>query len=222
MLYLLAGSVQGMNKSIIGALVGATVLAGGCGAVTSEAERLAVRSSPTLGTPTAESTDMPISPGTATPDGSPGTPGSAQQSLEELKQAGQAALAAVPGSKVISMEAEENGSRWEVQVVGKDGTEYQLDVEGGKVVTGPTSEQDDADDKAELRDRVAAAKLDYAQAADKITAAVPEGRITELALDDERDKTVWESDVVTTDGAKHEVTIDAATGDVIRTSPSPS
>ncbi|MFG1695603.1 PepSY domain-containing protein [Nonomuraea sp. NPDC049309] len=218
-----------MNKSIIGALVGATVLAGGCGAVTSEAERLSVRSSPSLGTPTAESTDTPISPGTATPNGSPatpngspGTPGSAEQSLEDLKQAGQAAVAAVPGSKVISMETEENGSRWEIQVVSEDGTEYELDVEGGKVVTGPTIEQDDADDKAELRDRVAAAKLDYAQAADKIATAVPEGRITELALDDERDKTVWESDVVTTDGTKHEVTVDAVTGDVTRTSPSPS
>src|SRR5690606_37643259 len=147
----------------------------------------------------------------ATPDGSPGTPGSAQQSLEDLKQAGQAAITAVPGSKVISMEAEENGSRWEIHLAGDDGTEYRLDVEGGSVISGPSTEQDDADDKAELRDRVAAAKLDYAQAADKIAAEVPEGRITELALDDEQDKTVWESDVVTSDGTKQEVTVDAAT-----------
>ncbi|MEV4469383.1 PepSY domain-containing protein [Nonomuraea sp. NPDC049504] len=218
-----------MNKSIIGAVVGATVLAGGCGAVTSEAERLTVRSSPTLGTPTAVPTDSPADSPTGTPTGTEtgeGTgspaPGDAQASLEGLKQAGQAAIAAVPGSKVISMESEENGRRWEVQVVGEDGTEHQLDVEGGKVVNGPTTEEDDADDKAKHRERLTAAKLDYAQAADKIVAAVPEGRITELNLDDEQDKTVWESDVITANGTKQEVAIDAATGEVTRKSGSTS
>ncbi|MEV4171515.1 PepSY domain-containing protein [Nonomuraea sp. NPDC049709] len=193
-----------MNKTIVGALVGATVLAGGCGTVLREVERLSVQSSPTLGTPTA------ITP-TASPTGSPsGSPGAG-----DLKQAARAALAAVPGSTLISIETEQDGRIWEVQVVGKDGTEHQMDVESGKVVSGPTTEEEDAQDKAKHRERVAAAKLDYAQAADKIAATVPEGRITELNLDMDQGKTVWESDVVTPDGTKHEVALDAATGTVV-------
>ncbi|MEV0993936.1 PepSY domain-containing protein [Nonomuraea sp. NPDC050202] len=192
-----------MNKTIIGALVGASVLAGGCGTVLREAERLAVQSSPTIGTPTA----------TTAPQGSPtGSPGAG-----DLKQAAQAALDAVPGSTLISIETEENGRLWEVQVVGEDGTEHQLDVESGKVVSGPTTEQEDNADKAKHRARVSAAKLDYAQAADKIAAAVPEGRVTELNLDTEQGKTVWEADVIAPDGTKHEVAVDAATGAVTRT-----
>ncbi|GAA2826958.1 PepSY domain-containing protein [Nonomuraea rubra] len=191
-----------MNKTIIGALVGASVLAGGCGTVVREVERLAVQSSPTIGTATA----------TTAPPGSPtGSPGAG-----DLKQAAQAALGAVPGSTLVSIETEENGRLWEVQVVGEDGTEHQLDVESGKVVSGPTTEQEDNADKAKHRARVSAAELDYAQAADKIAAAVPEGRITELNLDTEQGKTVWEADVIGADGTKHEVAVDAATGSVTR------
>ncbi|MFC5832015.1 PepSY domain-containing protein [Nonomuraea insulae] len=195
-----------MNKTIIGALVGATVLAGGCGTVLREVERLSVRSSPSIGTPTA--TESPTGPATSATGMLP--------DLDALKQAARAALGAVPGSTLISIETEENGRLWEAQVVGKDGTEHQMDVESGKVVSGPTTEEEDAEDKVKHRDRVAAAKLDYAQAADKIVAAVPEGRITELNLDREQGKTVWEADVVTPDGTKHEVAVDAATGTVTR------
>ncbi|MEV0391195.1 PepSY domain-containing protein [Nonomuraea sp. NPDC050643] len=198
-----------MNKTIIGALVGATVLTGGCGTVLREVERLAVQSSPTAGTPTAT---MP--PGM--PSDSPTAGPSRAAGAGDLKQAAQAALAAVPGSTLISIETEEDGRLWEVQVVGEGGTEHQLDVRSGKVVSGPTTEGEDAEDKAEHRARVAAAKLDYAAAADKILAAVPEGRITELNLDGEAGRTVWESDVVTPDGVKHEIAVDAATGAIVR------
>jgi uncharacterized membrane protein YkoI len=232
-----------MNKTIIGALVGATVLAGGCGTAFREVERLAAQPSPSLGTPTSTTapgapgspgdspcpgcpggpggpggSGMPGGPGAPGESGGPGMPGSpggpGQNALDDLKQAGQAALAAVPGSTLISIETEEGGRTWEVQVVGKDGTEHQVDVEAGKVVSGPTTENEDQSDKTKHRDRVAAAKLDYAQAADKIAAAVPEGRVTELNLDTEQGKTVWESDVITPNGTKHEVTVDATTGQV--------
>ncbi|MEV4080371.1 PepSY domain-containing protein [Nonomuraea fuscirosea] len=224
-----------MNKTIIGALVGAAVLAGGCGTAFREVERLAAQPSPSLGTPTSttapggsggpggpgnpDDSGAPNCPGCPGGPGGPGSPGGpggpggpGQDTLADLKQAGQAALAAVPGSTLISIETEEGGRTWEVQVVGKDGTEHQMDVEAGKIVNGPTTEDEEQSDKTEHRDRVAAAKLDYAQAADKITAAVPEGRITELNLDTERGKTVWESDVITPNGTKRQLTIDATTG----------
>ncbi|MGR6921416.1 PepSY domain-containing protein [[Actinomadura] parvosata] len=195
-----------MNKTIIAALVGASVLAGGCGTVLREVERLAVRTSPEPSIGTATSTTATTA--TTAPQGTPGA--------GDLKQAARAALGAVPGSTLVSIETEENGRLWEVQVVGQDGTEHQLDVESGKVVGGPTTEEEDAADKAKHRARVSAAKLDYAQAADKIAAAVPEGRITELNLDTEQGKTVWEADVLAPGGTKHEVAIDAATGTVTR------
>jgi uncharacterized membrane protein YkoI len=92
-----------------------------------------------------------------------------------------------------------------------------MDVANGKVVNGPTTEEEDAGEKAKHRERVSAAKLDYARAADKIIATFPEGRITELNLDTRQGKTVWESDVVTPDGTKHDVAVDAATGTLTRT-----
>ncbi|MBF8189205.1 PepSY domain-containing protein [Nonomuraea sp. K274] len=202
-----------MNKTIIGALVGTTVLTGGCGTVEGGVERLSVQTTPTIGTPT--STTLTPTPGTPTGSatGSPGRVGAG-----ELRQAAQVALSAVPGTTLIAMETEEGGSLWEVHVVREDGTEHQMDVRSGKVVSGPTTEEEDAVEKSVHRERVREAKLNYAQAADKIMAAVPEGRITELNLDTERGRTVWESDIVTPNGARHEVAIDAATGDVTRNS----
>ncbi|GAA3657991.1 hypothetical protein GCM10022224_021560 [Nonomuraea antimicrobica] len=203
-----------MNKTIIGALIGATVLATGCGTAAREAERLSEQSSPTLGSPTA--TTEPASP-TGSPTGSPGT-----VSLEHLKQAAQAAIAAVPGSKLVAIESEENGRWWEAHVVGEDGTEHKMDIENGKVVRGPTTEEEDAAAKAKRKEELAAAKVDYVQAADKLVAAVPEGRIAELRLGTEHGKTVWEGELVTPDGTKHEATVDAATGEVVKGSPSPT
>ncbi|WP_146615772.1 PepSY domain-containing protein [Nonomuraea aridisoli] len=211
-----------MNRTIIGSLVGAAVLAGGCATVQGEADRAAeraadqaggsaaVRYTPAVGTPTAF---PPGTPGPAdSPPPSPGRAGAA-----DVRQAGEAARGAVPGSTIMAMETEENGRRWEVQLVGRDGTEHQVDVESGRVVSGPVAEDSDPEDKAEHLRLVQAAKLDYAQAADKVLATVPEGRITELSLDFEQNKAVWESDVVTPNGAEHDVTVDAASGQVTRT-----
>ncbi|SDL12641.1 Uncharacterized membrane protein YkoI [Nonomuraea maritima] len=210
-----------MNKTIAGSLVGVTMLAGGCATVQGQADRAVHLASPSLGAaagPTAGPTEGPTggAPGGPASQGSP--PVSPNRvGVGDLKQAAEAALRAVPGATVMTLEAEEDGRRWEVQLVGQDGTEHQVDVESGKVVGGPVAESQDQDDKNDDRDLVRAAKLDYAQAADRVMTVVPEGRITELSLDLERGKAVWESDVITPNGAKHEVTIDATSGEVLRT-----
>ncbi|WP_188195012.1 PepSY domain-containing protein [Nonomuraea sp. SYSU D8015] len=202
-----------MNKTLTGVLVGSAMLAGGCGAVSGQAVLPALPPTPPTGVPTPGPTGTPTGP-TGTP-----TPGPGRVGLDDLRQAGQAALTAVPGSMLISIETEEDGRLWEVQVVDRAGTEHQMDVAAGKVVAGPTQERDDAEDKAKRRNRVRAAKLGYLEAAEKIVATVPGGRITELSLDGELGRTVWESDVVTADGTKHEVTLDAVTGAVSRPRP---
>ncbi|UJP09139.1 PepSY domain-containing protein [Microbacterium sp. KUDC0406] len=165
----------------------------------------------TTGTPS-----MPEVP--PTPVGS-GAPGSAESAgLDSLVAAGELAMKEVPGSTVITIETEQNGAVWEVQVVTSDGTENQLDIsaDGTEVVSGPRAESDDAADKAKHQQRVAAAKIDYKKAAELMLDAVPGGSIQELGLDSDMGKTVWEGDVIDTSQFKHEVQLDAVDGKVLR------
>ena len=62
---------------------------------------------------------------------------------------------------------------------------------------------------------VASATLDYAQAAEAMIKVVPQGFILELGLDSSGGTTVWESEI--RDGSQNrEISLDAATGDVIK------
>lgn len=155
-------------------------------------------------------------PGEPEDSGSPAAPGGTV-GTEDLRRAGEAALKAVPGSKLISIESEENGRLWEVQVVAADGTEHKLDVEAGtgKVVGKPRVEAEDAGDKAKHRRRVEEAKIGYLQAAEKIEAQVPGGRITELSLNGHNGKTVWEGDVIDSSRTKRFIMIDAGDGKIL-------
>lgn len=137
-----------------------------------------------------------------------------------LEDAGDAALKEVSDSTVTSIETEENETQWEVQVVTSDGTEHEVNIsnDDGSVIGAPSKEEDDAQDKKKHQDRVDAAKVDFKEAAAKFRDAVPDARITELGLDDEQGTTVWEGDLIDDDGAKHEVQIDAGSGDVLTNS----
>ncbi|MEU4226462.1 PepSY domain-containing protein [Nonomuraea sp. NPDC026600] len=197
-----------MRKTIIGgALAGAALLAAAaCGA---DARQMSAQGADTP-TPYSAATTSPYAEADS----------KKHSGVKKLEEVGQAALKAVPGSTLVSMETEENGSLWEVRVVDAKGTEHQMDVESGtaKVVSGPSAEDDGSKDKAKDLDRIKAAKLDYRQAADKIATAVPGGRITELNLDSHRDKIVWEVEVVASDGNKQNMTVDAIDGKVTKDS----
>ncbi|WP_286137560.1 PepSY domain-containing protein [Mycobacterium sp. IS-3022] len=147
----------------------------------------------------------------------PATAAPANTGIDALRRAGSTATAAVPDSTLISIETERDG-RWEVQVVTADGTEHEMDIsnDGATVTMGPTAKTEDEADKAKHRDRVQAAQVDYQAAADKILAEVANGTITELNLDGNNGKTVWEADVIDDSQAKHEVTIDAGSGQVLQ------
>lgn len=136
--------------------------------------------------------------------------------VQVLLRAGDTARAAVPGSTLISIETEHNGL-WEVQVVTPDGTEHEMDVsaDGATVVTGPTVDREDEADRAKHRDRVQAAQLDFRAATDRVLAEVPGATVTELNLDSENGTTVWEADAIDASHAKHEVTIDAVSGQTL-------
>ncbi|OBI61557.1 hypothetical protein A5667_10810 [Mycolicibacterium fortuitum] len=166
----------------------------------------------------AATTPMPETTSTApaVTSSGPVTAAPAKTDIDALRRAGSTATAAVPGSTLISIETERDG-RWEVQVVTADGTEHEMDIssDGATVTMGPTAKSEGEADKAKHRERVQAAHVDYRAAADKILAEVPNGTITELNLDSNNGTTVWEADVTDSSQAKHEVTIDAGSGQVL-------
>lgn len=163
----------------------------------------------------SQSTSSGEAPSTPAPPA--GTSTGSGDSQEDLLRAGETALTKVEGT-VISIEEEDRGTRWEVQVVTSDGTEHEIELsaDGKTVLRGPTAEDDDAGDKAKHRQRVADAEIDFRKAAEIMAGAVPDGRITELGLDSHSGQTVWEGDVVVGSQTKHEVKLDAGTGEVLQ------
>ncbi|HET9875105.1 MAG TPA: PepSY domain-containing protein [Mycobacterium sp.] len=134
-----------------------------------------------------------------------------------LLRAGGAALAAVPDSTLIFIESEtDDAGTWKVRMATADGTEQQVKVgsDGVTVLVGPTPKNDSAADKAKRRANIQAAQLDYRAAVDKALAAVPNGSITKLDLDDTNGTTVWQADVWDTYIVEHQVTINASSGEI--------
>jgi uncharacterized membrane protein YkoI len=134
-----------------------------------------------------------------------------------LLRAGALAEREVPHSTLSSIEAEGSGSRWEAQVLTPKGAEHTMVVSrhGTRILSGPTTTSESASDRAKHRRRLQDARLDYRQAAERATGAVPMGRITELDLDTYRGQTVWEAEVSPGAGPQHSLKIDARTGDVL-------
>lgn len=155
---------------------------------------------------TTHATQAPSSPAAGDPTGQNGA----------LLKAGRTALNKVSDTTLISIETEGGDKQWEVQLVTSDGVEHEMNVaaDGRKVVAGPSKKSEDSQDHAKHRKRVKAAKLDYREAAKKVTKAVP-GKITELNIDTDDDTTVWEADVQK-NGTKYEVSIDASSGKVLQ------
>lgn len=180
---------------------------------------------PATGTGTPTATEMASgSSGTSTmASGTATTSSSAMsgQGAASLEDAAESALKNVPHGTVTSIETESDQNAWEIQIVTKDGTEHEVLVamSDGSIMGSPSTKQEDAQDRKKHQDRVAAATLDFKQAARKMREAVPDARIAELNIDTEGGTTVWEADLVGNDGTKHEVTIDAASGSVIKKKP---
>lgn len=133
-----------------------------------------------------------------------------------LESAGATAVAAVPNGTLTSIHIQEAGS-WRVVVVTPDGTEQTIDVssDGNTLLVGPSPKNESDADKAKERALVQAAHLDYRAAVDKFLAAVANGSITEMRLEDSNGSTVWEAEVWDTYIVEHKVTINAASGELI-------
>lgn len=205
------------TKAIIGAgVAGAALLAAAaCAGTPTDAAKAAP--APAVGGAVAGLASPTMPPEPSPGEMSPGEPSPGVGGMEDITRAGTAAMDAVEGGTVVSLEAEENGKIWEVELAEKNGTEQELEVDSsGKVVSGPTAREGDAEDKAKLLALVKGAELTYQDAAEKVAAAVPEGKITELKLDRHKGAVVWESDVVGSDGTRHQIRVDAKDGTVTK------
>ncbi|ORL06018.1 metallopeptidase [Prescottella equi] len=133
-----------------------------------------------------------------------------------FEHAGRTALAAVPGSSLVSIEENSDGS-WVVDLINADGVAVEVEVgispDGDRVIAGPsvTGEPTPGTDLA---------KLDYTAATRVVLTEVPGGRITDLQLVVEKGGTyVWEADVVDASGARRAVDVDAVSGRVLQNAP---
>ncbi|MBM4600006.1 metallopeptidase [Rhodococcus hoagii] len=131
-----------------------------------------------------------------------------------FEHAGRTALAAVPGSSLVSIEENSDGS-WVVDLINADGAAVEVGIspDGDRVIAGPsvTGEPTPGTDVAEL---------DYTAATGVVLTEVPGGRITDLQLVVEKGGTyVWEADVVDASGARRAVDVDAVSGRVLQNAP---
>lgn len=144
---------------------------------------------------------------------SPSASTSAAQGNAALLAASALAAQEISDGTIVSVEAERNG--WEVHVVTANGGEQQLrtDPAGESIISGPTDDRPDADDRAE-NEQLAGVDVDVQRAVDIIEGEIDGGQINELSLDLDNRSLVWEADV-RTGSEQRQVTIDADSGDVI-------
>jgi uncharacterized membrane protein YkoI len=164
--------------------------------------------------PTVESSPTASPSASASASASPSdSPSAKAKGNDALLAAGRLGLREVSSGTVSSVESERNG--WEVHVVTADGVEQQLKINaaGKRVVSGPTKDQADAEDRAENQ-QFAKADVDYRDAVKAVEREIDGGQINELSLDRDNGRTTWEADV--SDGSQQRsVKINANNGRVV-------
>ncbi|WP_031938607.1 PepSY domain-containing protein [Prescottella defluvii] len=198
----------------------------GCSSDDSSSSAATTTSAAAATTSTSKASGAPGSAGaeaaasTATsPAGATGAAGATQTrapgwNAKVFEHAGRTAVAAVPGSSLISIEENIDGS-WEVRVANADGTIIivGLSPDGDSVIAGPSP-------AGERNTSSQEANLDYSAATGIVLGEVPGGRIVDLELVVEKGGTyVWEADVIDASGAQRAVDVDAVSGRVLQNAP---
>ncbi|MBE1535440.1 PepSY domain-containing protein [Actinomadura algeriensis] len=133
-------------------------------------------------------------------------------------QAAQAALKAAPGT-VEDIDLDDDG--WEIDVVASGGDVRTVNVDAGSgAVVRNRADRDDDDDAGDRREAAAEAKaLGGAEitAADAAAAALKAASGTVTSVDFRAGTApAWEVEVAGSGGTEHEVTVDAASGEVLQ------
>lgn len=132
-------------------------------------------------------------------------------------EASEAALKAVTGTVTeLSLDDEDGGLVWEVDVLGKDGAwhDITLDAGNGTVLNKHTDREDDHGQKQAAETLKGAAGSASAAARE----AAEQGTVTSVDLEDEGKQAgaVWEVETVGKDGTERELAVDVATGKVTK------
>ncbi|NUT39149.1 MAG: PepSY domain-containing protein [Thermoactinospora sp.] len=97
-------------------------------------------------------------------------------------------------------------------------TDLRIDAASGQI----TGRQDEgADDAAEAKAELAAAKVSMTQAVEKARQAVPGKPVVTAQLEQDDGRTFWEVELVGDDRVVGEVEVDAVTGAVVSKTPTP-
>ncbi|MFI5664646.1 PepSY domain-containing protein [Streptomyces sp. NPDC051684] len=178
------------------------------------------------GTKESESATQKDQNGSASPSGRLNEDQSERKKLlsatkVDWDKAARTAESEVSRSKLLEIELgddKQGNPEWDAEVVAQDGTgtDVRIDAVTGKVSGSTTDSDQDADDKTENSDKLAAAKITATKAADTATER-KKGKVTAVALDDsDGGSTVWSVDVVTpATWDKTTFDIDAANGKVL-------
>jgi uncharacterized membrane protein YkoI len=153
------------------------------------------------------------------PSGPPGDTSQEAGSMASLEKASTAATNAVEGSAVLSVQSENGGELWEVQLAVPDGTEQLLivDAASGKVISQPRVKDTGNGEKTRVMGIIKDAQLTFKDAMKKVSSAVPQGKITHMSLDRYGNNLlVWDVDVVTPDATSYAVKVDAKDGSVTK------
>jgi len=151
---------------------------------------------------------------TASPSATPSAKSTTNaQGNDALLAAGGLGSKEVSKGTVVSIESERNG--WEVHVVSGAGEEQQLrtDASGEQLVSGPTDDRPDAEDRAENQ-QFAQAAVSYKRAVRAVEGEVDGAEIRDLSLDQDNGRTLWEADVVV-GSQQRQVQIDADNGKIV-------
>jgi len=128
------------------------------------------------------------------------------------------AVEAVPGGTLFSLDQQADG--WEAEVVDADAKAFDLMVsaDGTSVTRDPVEDRDtDADDRAERERLLADVDLDPEEAIAAARGSVTSGTITGLDLEVDNGTPVWDVQLDEDAATEQTVVVDAATGDVLRT-----
>ncbi|WP_223206002.1 PepSY domain-containing protein [Streptomyces xanthii] len=127
----------------------------------------------------------------------------------------------VSGGKLLEIELgddDQGNPEWDAEVVASDGTSTDVRIDGvtGKVTKSEKDKDQDAGDKKENTDKLAAAEITSMKAAETATDR-KKGTVTSVGLDDsDGGPTVWAVDVVTpATWVKTTFDIDAGNGKVL-------
>jgi len=142
-----------------------------------------------------------------------------------VEQAIAKAQEAVKGT-VESVELEDDGSAWELEVLAEDGSWHDAKIDAKGEVTREASDDDsgksdDSDDSVQEKaldkaeaDALKAAKTPASQAASAAVGSVS-GAVTSVEFENTGDKPAWKVEVKDGGGVVHEVFVDAADGKVV-------